>query len=79
MHTVVFLITRETRNSDGSGGSTDCEYPFKIGETYLVYANGKENELRTSLCSRTSPLTLAEEDLRILGEGKEPIKSIPFE
>ena len=71
--TEVFLATDETKNSDGTGSGSSCDYHFKEGETYLVYAYGKENELRTYACARTRPLTKTE-DLKILGEGKEPIE-----
>lgn len=70
----IFLVTGNTRNSDGTGSSSGCDYSFKEGESYLVYAYGKEDELRTSSCARTKLLTNAEEDLRILGEGKEPVE-----
>jgi hypothetical protein len=42
----------------------------------LIYANQfntkKENEYRTSDCLRTRKLPSANEDLKILGEGKNP-------
>ncbi len=69
----IFLVTDETRNADGTASNSSCNYDFKEGESYLVFAYGKENELRTGKCSRTQPLNKADEYLRILGEGKEPI------
>ena len=71
--TEVFLATDETKNSDGTGSGSSCDYHFKEGETYLVYANGKGNELRTHACARTRLLSKTE-DLKILGEGKEPVE-----
>ncbi len=71
--TEVFLVTDETKNSDGTWSGSSCDYHFKEGESYLVYAYGKGNELRTYACTRTRPLTKTE-DLKILGEGKEPIE-----
>jgi hypothetical protein len=72
--TEVFLITDETKNADGTGTGSSCDYHFKEGESYLVYAYGKENELRTHACTRTRLLNKTE-DLKILGEGKEPAEN----
>ncbi len=71
--TEVFLVTDETKNSDGTWSGSSCDYHFKEGETYLVYAYGKENELRTQKCTRTRLLNKTE-DVKILGEGKEPVE-----
>jgi hypothetical protein len=49
-------------------GST---YVFVVGKKYLVYAFGKEI-LETSICTRTKELDKASDDLKELGEGKEP-------
>jgi len=44
-----------------------CGYPFEEGKIYLVYANkGEDERLRTSICSRTQPLSRAHEDLKFL-------------
>ncbi|HSK70237.1 MAG TPA: hypothetical protein VK892_00975 [Pyrinomonadaceae bacterium] len=72
--TEIFLVTDNTKNSDGISSGSSCDYSFGEGERYLVYAYGKEGELRTNSCARTKLLTKAEEDLKILGEGKEPIE-----
>ncbi len=72
---VIYLVSDETKNTDGTGSSGGCDYPFKKGETYLVYARGTENELRPSACSRTAPLNRAGEDLNVLGKGNEPVSS----
>ncbi|MGB7068567.1 MAG: hypothetical protein WBD22_03675 [Pyrinomonadaceae bacterium] len=71
----VFLITSYTKNSDGTTTISSCDYEFNEGDTYLVYAYGKKGELRTSFCTRTKLLKKADEDLRILGEGKGPVES----
>lgn len=68
----VILVTNQTRDPDGTEHILGCEYPFKVGERYLVYAYGSENELGTSTCSRTRKLNKAKEDLKVLGKGKEP-------
>jgi len=71
--TEVFLTTAETKNADGTASHSGCDYHFKEGETYLVYAYGKGNELRTDMCTRTSPLSKTE-DLKILGKGTKPVE-----
>ena len=53
-----------------SGAS--CGYGFERGQEYLVYARGTETELEVSLCSRTQPLSAADEDLAVLGQGNIP-------
>jgi hypothetical protein len=52
----------------GNGGG-DCGYPFKVGESYLVYAyhNPKDNRLYASICSRTRRLSEAGEDMEYIG------------
>lgn len=44
-----------------------CGVRFRIGERYLVYANGTSAHLRTSTCLRTRPLSEAGEDTLALG------------
>ena len=48
----------------GRGGG-DCGYGFEKGESYLVYAFGKDS-LSTSICTRTRTLANAQEDLKAL-------------
>jgi hypothetical protein len=50
---------------------SDCTYVFVTGKKYLVYAFGKEI-LETDICTRTKELDKASDDLKELGEGKEP-------
>jgi hypothetical protein len=72
----VFLLTSSTRNADGTSTVDSCDYSFHKGETYLIFATKfntqRENEYRTNDCSRTRKLSIADEDLKILGEGKKP-------
>jgi hypothetical protein len=51
----------------GLGGG-DCGWPFKNGETYLVYAyrSPSSHRLETGICMRTSPINRADEDLAYL-------------
>ena len=46
-----------------------CGYAFKEGQEYLVYAYGKEEPFEVDLCSGTKPLSDADADLRVLGDG----------
>jgi hypothetical protein len=71
----IFLVTTRTKNADGTSSSSSCDYDFKEHESYLIYATGEKRELRTNFCMRTRQLTKAEEDLKILGEGKEPVEN----
>jgi len=52
-----------------------CGYEgFKVGERYLVYTYGSDEDekLWTGMCTRTKPLTEAALDLRVLDKGKVP-------
>jgi MYXO-CTERM domain-containing protein len=52
-----------------AGSSAACGYTFVKGETYLVYAlRDDADPMRVSLCSRTTPIDDAKEDLRFLGK-----------
>lgn len=54
--------------------SASCGFGFDVGEKYIVivYANEKEGELQTEICTRTSKISLAERDIDYLGEGEMP-------
>jgi hypothetical protein len=58
-----------------SGAS--CGYEFESGRDYLVYAEGTDQGLTVSLCSRTQRLSEADEDLAILGDGIVPAAAHP--
>jgi hypothetical protein len=51
--------------------TSSCGMVFREGESYLVYATGKN--LKPTECSRTSYLGLAQEDLKELGAGYAPL------
>ena len=70
----VILYTSVTRMPNGLISIHGEEFSFRKGESYLVYAYGPPDRLRTSVCARTSKLAQAEEDLRELGEGSSPLK-----
>ncbi|MCA1623136.1 MAG: hypothetical protein LC768_16530 [Acidobacteria bacterium] len=73
--TEIYLLTDSTRNADGTSMHSSCDYTFHRGETYLIFATGKENDYRTSNCQRTRKLTEAKDNLKILGEGMEPLEN----
>ena len=58
-------ITIQTPQSSAS-----CGYSFEKGESYLVYAYQNGNTLEVSLCSRTTLVSNAAEDLEELGKPK---------
>lgn len=52
-------------------GTTSCDFIFKRGVAYLVYAtSGADGKLETNLCLRTARLVDAKEDLQALGAAK---------
>jgi hypothetical protein len=67
---VAYLVTGQTRRSDGSGMFSSCDYSFKPGEKYLVYAYREKDHLQTSACSRTSLVKHAQADVKALGRPK---------
>jgi len=56
---------------EGRSFGSSCDYRFKDGEQYLVYAHPqKDGSISTSICTRTKPLRSAAADLAYLaGEG----------
>jgi hypothetical protein len=57
-----------------SGGQSACGNEFKAGQTYLVFANGDNNSLQTSICSLTKELSSANLQLNQIGQGTKPIE-----
>lgn len=68
------LYTSVTKVPGGGTSSLAEDFRFRKGVSYLVYAYGSADKLRTSACTRTRKLAEAEEDLRELGEGSAPEK-----
>ena len=64
------VITVTTPRSE-----TSCGFTFERGRDYLVYGHKEGAALTTSLCSRTSSVTKAADDLMTLGVAKVPPKS----
>jgi hypothetical protein len=67
----VGMMMQETKMSDGSSMST-CEYNFKEGETYLIFARRVKGHLQVDPCAPTRPISVI--DLDLLGEGNPPVK-----
>jgi protocatechuate 3,4-dioxygenase beta subunit len=72
---VRFSVSEAFRGMSGSAaeiatgnGGGDCGYPFRVGESYLVYAYRapQDNRLYAGICSRTGPLSEASEDLEYI-------------
>jgi hypothetical protein len=49
--------------------SATCGYHFEVGQDYLVYAHGNSSNLQTNICTRTSLLANANEDIQAIGSG----------
>jgi hypothetical protein len=63
-------------------GEASCGYPFKVGETYLVFASGydyKQDLLQTSTCSLTKKLANATSELSKLGQGVKPTENVSLQ
>ena len=54
-----------------ASNNDECGYVFKIGKRYLVYAQGKVNNLETSICTRTSNYE-SNKDINFLNQIKKP-------
>ena len=55
-----------------------CGFPFKKGKSYLIYADGeKMKDLSVTLCSRTTLLSNAAEDMEALNNLQKETKSSP--
>lgn len=56
-----------------------CGYQFEINTKYLVFAYESGGSFKTSYCSKTTPLTLAIDDMDELGEGEVPTEQVSIE
>ena len=70
--TIGKTVIIRTGSNDGN-----CRYPFKVGETYLIYAENSTmysptKFLSASVCSRTTPLAEGKPDIRFLGKRRRP-------
>jgi hypothetical protein len=58
-----------------------CGYVFEKGSRYMVYVRTQEKDssLHTGVGTRTRPIDDAQDDLAVLGEGREPTKQVGWE
>ena len=66
-------VTIRTGANDGN-----CRFPFKVGQTYLVYAENSTmysptEMLSTGICSRTALYSKGKPDIRYLGRRRKPV------
>jgi hypothetical protein len=56
----------EMRRFETTDRHSSCDVHFTRGETYLIYASGREGALSVDKCNRTRPLSAAASDLQYL-------------
>jgi MYXO-CTERM domain-containing protein len=56
-----------------AGSSASCGFPFELGRSYLIYADGPSDALRVGLCSATKRMEDADVDRAALGSGTVPV------
>lgn len=59
------MKSTEVEVRTGMGGG-DCGYEFRLGQRYLVYAHWQDEQLTTSICTRTRLLSEAADDLAFI-------------
>jgi hypothetical protein len=65
----VTMSTGAKDNGDGTYTSSSCDFNFKPGEKYLVYAYGASaGEMQAHACTRTRLLKYAEQEMKDLDE-----------
>jgi hypothetical protein len=73
------LEESQVKITTGQGGG-DCGYHFIPNGEYLVYGRNSDmygkSQLGTGICDRTVDLEAAIDDLKILGNGKLPVKQV---
>ncbi len=73
LESAVELRSQQTRLSDRTGTNSSCDYGFKEGEVYLVFANLSGGYLTTNNCLGNGPVDNIQ-DLHLLGVGNLPVK-----
>ncbi|MEJ7622521.1 MAG: hypothetical protein WKF34_00865 [Pyrinomonadaceae bacterium] len=72
-----FLVTGNLKRNDGITQGNSCEYNFKTGSSYLVFATGGPGERRTHACALTREMPHADAIIKELGPGRLPIETEP--
>jgi len=77
--TVNFLVSKIWKGTERkyitvttANHAVSCGADLKLNKEYIVYAYSIEDTLTTNSCSRTKPLSSAEEDLAGFGQGSLP-------
>ena len=83
---VTFRVTEAWKGVDSdrvklrtAAAEASCGFEFVVGMPYIVYAYETANGLSTGLCTRTTDLALAADDLAALGKGMVPPPSPELE
>jgi len=75
----ITMSTGAIDNGDGTITRTSCDYDFKMGEKYLVYATGLGEKMQTYQCTGTGEIKNSEGRIKFLQEitrkKKRPLKS----
>ncbi len=64
----IIMSTGAIDNGEGKVIRTSCDYDFKLGEKYLVYATGSGEKMQTYQCSGTGQLKISDERIKFLQE-----------
>lgn len=56
-----------------TSNTSQCGYAFQKNKEYIVYAYGEENNLESSICSRTKLLKNAQKDLQVLDNSNQTL------
>ena len=62
------MVTGAIKIGDDYYGLSSCDYHFKVGKKYLIYAYETALGLKTHACSRTRPIEYAEQEMEELEE-----------
>ena len=66
-------VGKKTIEISTEANTASCGFEFSKGQTYLIYANGPDQDhLSVSLCSRTHVFMPVNDDNDLFGEGNTP-------
>jgi hypothetical protein len=64
----ITMVTGAIDNGNGTVTTTTCDYVFKKGQIYLVWAYGPPERLRTDTCTRTALSEYAKTEMKALDD-----------
>ncbi|MFE7064335.1 hypothetical protein ACFVAD_19580 [Sutcliffiella sp. NPDC057660] len=82
---VLFSVSESWKGMEDSqaiiytDSSSSCTFGFQEGNEYLLYPYLRDGVMYIMDCGRSSDISLAEEDLKELGKGKEPTNIVDLE